>query len=418
MKILIENVRTLQGIHEIPLRPITILTGENSSGKSTFLACLSAVTNRSTFPLDPGFNVPPYSLGTYDTIASGFGKAEAFSIGWDDTDGKRPSSEKAIYRSISGAMKLCEYNFKIGTSQISVTYESKSHRYDVELIFGRKKTKPFKFPVERFSRSGHFIGNFPQLVLFSAADNNRRHLPWQDIEVFLDSRPRLFESVSVAPIRTRPERTYDLGSEITTPEGGHIPFILARILRETESVTNRKLLKALIRFGDESGLFKNIKVRNLGRKESDPFQVQANVSGRPTNLTDVGYGVSQSLPVVIESVLASNNRTLLIQQPEVHLHPKAQAALGTFFVDLVASDHKEFVIETHSDYVVDRIRQEAAMGKIRQEDVVILYFERRGSKTKIHPLTLDGAGNIIGAPAGYRDFFFREEMNLLSRAKS
>ncbi len=422
MKILIENIRTFQGTHDIPIRPITILTGENSSGKSTFLASLSAVTNRTTYPLEPGFNVPPYSLGTYDTIASGFGKASSFSLGWSNDSGKAAVEEKASFRSVLGSIKLCEYRFTIDDNLMSLTYDDKQHRYEVELsVVVKKKKKIHRFSVERFSpHSFLFSGNtFPQKVIASGIDIKRRpELPWEDIAIFLSESFNSLESVSIAPVRTRPERTYDWGSEINTPEGGHIPYILARLLRERESKASSKLLHSLVRFGNESGLFKNIKVRDLGRKESDPFQVQANVSGRATNLTDVGYGVSQSLPVVIESVLASNNRRLLIQQPEVHLHPMAQAALGTFFVDLVKSDHKEFVIETHSDYIVDRVRQEVANGRISFNDVVVLYFQRRGGKTTIHPLRLDELGNVQRTPAGYRDFFLREEMNLLTRGKS
>lgn len=420
MNVLIENIRTFQGEHEIPIRPITILTGENSSGKSTFLACLSAITNRTTFPLEPGFNTPPYSLGTYDTIASRFGKAEYFSLGWRDRDAKVPSEESASFRSVSGAMKLCGYNFAVGDNVMSLTYDNEDNTYDVSLTFDGKGRKKKSYSITKFSRPAYFGGNnFPQMVLLTIMEAHARaELPWSEIEVFLEFRRRFSETLSVAPVRTRPERTYDWGTETTTPEGGHIPYILARVLRQAESTQGKKLLKALVRFGEESGLFKNIKVRELGRKESDPFQVQANVSGRPTNLTDVGYGVSQSLPVVIESVLAANNRRVLIQQPEVHLHPRAQAALGSFFVDLVRSDQKEFVIETHSDYVVDRIRQEIARGKIESKDVVILYFQRSGARTKIHPLNLDKVGNIKATPSGYRDFFLREEINLLTRGKS
>jgi len=359
-------------------------------------------------------------LGTYDTIASSFGKAEYFSLGWQELDARIPSEELASYRSVSGAMKLCGYRFKVGSKVMTLSYEHEDGSYRVALAFGDKRKKTKRFSITKFSQPAYYGGNnFAQMILLSIMQaSSRPGLPWQDIEPFLEYQRTFSETLSVAPVRTRPERTYDWGTETTTPEGGHIPYILARVLRQAESAAGKKLLKALIRFGEESGLFKNIKVRELGRKESDPFQVQANVSGRPTNLTDVGYGVSQSLPVVIESVLATKNKRVLIQQPEVHLHPRAQAALGTFFVDLVSSDHKEFVIETHSDYVVDRIRQEAARGKIKPEDVVILYFQRRGAKTAIHPLHLDKLGNVKGTPSGYREFFLREETNLLTRAKS
>ncbi len=65
---------------------------------------------------------------------------------------------------------------------------------------------------------------------------------------------------------------------------------------------------------------------------------------------------------------------------------------------MVASAKKRLVIETHSDYIIDRIRQEVASAKIAPEDVVFLYFEKKGIETTVFPLTLDSLGNIEGAP--------------------
>ena len=175
------------------------------------------------------------------------------------------------------------------------------------------------------------------------------------------------------------------------------------------------MLTLLNDFGVQSGLFKKLKAKRLGSRPSSPFQIQVNVSGPSFNLTDVGYGVSQSLPIAVQSVLKSTSSRLLLQQPEVHLHPRAQAAMGSFFATLVAAKHREFVIETHSDYLVDRVRVEVARGKLKAEDVLILFFERPHIETKVHELTLDLHGNILNAPGTYRGFFLREEMTLLNR---
>ena len=152
----------------------------------------------------------------------------------------------------------------------------------------------------------------------------------------------------------------------------------------------------------------------MGRSPSDPFQLRIKANGPDANLVDVGYGVSQSLPIVVDSVLSPKEQILVVQQPEVHLHPKAQAALGSFFVEQV-KEKKNFVIETHSDYLLDRIRMEVAKKNIKPEDVQIVYLERQGLDVKVHSLSLDDLGNITNAPPGYRAFFLEEEMRLLSR---
>ena len=77
-----------------------------------------------------------------------------------------------------------------------------------------------------------------------------------------------------------------------------------------------------------------------------------------------------------------------------------------------------FVIETHSDYIIDRVRQEVANKKIKKDDVGILYFDKQGYETTIHQIELDDLGNIVNPPPGYRQFFLDEQMNLLSRGKN
>jgi hypothetical protein len=221
---------------------------------------------------------------------------------------------------------------------------------------------------------------------------------------------------SFAPIRSKPRRTYDEFSEEYSPEGDHIPTLLARLLKEqSTSSEGQQVQQALLRFGKESGLFKRIDVKRLGNKVSDPFQVQVTVAGPAVNLADVGYGVSQALPIVVQSVLKTTSKVLLLQQPEVHLHPRAQAALGSFFADLAAADDRVILIETHSDYIVDRVRQEVAQTKISPEKVLILFFDKPHLETTVHPILIDANGNVESAPERYRSFFLNEEINLLSR---
>ena len=99
----------------------------------------------------------------------------------------------------------------------------------------------------------------------------------------------------------------------------------------------------------------------------------------------------------------------LLQQPEVHLHPSAQAALGTLFCG-IASWQRQLIVETHSDHLLDRVRMDVRdrATNLKPEDVSILYFEPNGLDVKIHSLTLDDNGNVLNAPLGYRQFFMEE----------
>ena len=99
----------------------------------------------------------------------------------------------------------------------------------------------------------------------------------------------------------------------------------------------------------------------------------------------------------------------LLQQPEVHLHPQAQAALGTLFCS-VAAGGRQLVVETHSDYIIDRVRMDVRdqTTGLKPEDVSILYFEPRDLDVKIHSIRIDQAGNVLDAPLSYGKFFMAE----------
>ena len=188
---------------------------------------------------------------------------------------------------------------------------------------------------------------------------------------------------------------------------------LANVFTE-DTPTWSNLKEKLESFGGNAGLFDEITIRRLGKKGSEPFQVQVRkfkggLKGPWRNLIDVGYGVSQALPVITELLRPDAPHMFLLQQPEVHLHPSAQAALGSLFCE-VASSGRQLVVETHSDHLLDRVRIAVRDGLtgLRPEDVSILFFERDGLEVNIHSLAIDEDGNINGQPPGYRKFFMEE----------
>jgi predicted ATPase len=175
------------------------------------------------------------------------------------------------------------------------------------------------------------------------------------------------------------------------------------------------LARQLASYGKDANLFSKLQVKRLGKKAGDPFQLLVAVDRYPFNLRDVGYGVSQVLPILVDTLTAPKGQTFLLQQPEVHLHPRAQAALGSLFVQQAARRNQTFVVETHSDYLVDRVRMDIRDGRstLEPDDVVILYFERSGGRATVHPIRIDPQGNLVDVPKGYRRFFLEEERRLL-----
>lgn len=226
----------------------------------------------------------------------------------------------------------------------------------------------------------------------------------------IDRRRRPFAS---APVRSRPLRTYDPISPTRDSEGEYIPTLLASIFHSDQKGWVR-LKKALESFGSESGLFDEIGIKLLGKTGGSPFQIQVRKFGRRSkgakrNLLDVGYGVSQALPLLTELLREDAPSMFLLQQPEVHLHPSAQAALGSLFCNL-AGPERQLIVETHSNYILDRVRMDVRDKKtdLKPEDVSILFFEAGELDVTIHSLRLDGNGNVLDAPPGYGQFFMDE----------
>ena len=217
-----------------------------------------------------------------------------------------------------------------------------------------------------------------------------------------------------APVRSKPRRTYDPSRLIPDPEGEYVPSYLASMSRQDTDEWN-DLKNSLEKFGRNSGLFDEISVDSFGRTDdAAPFQIHVRkfgkiLKGNRRNLIDVGYGVSQALPLLTEMLRPNAPPMFLLQQPEVHLHPSAQAALGSLFCSIAGPD-RQLVVETHSDYIIDRVRMDVRDNKtdLKPEDVSILYFERGESDVKIHSIRLDADGNVLDVPDGYRQFFADE----------
>ena len=219
---------------------------------------------------------------------------------------------------------------------------------------------------------------------------------------------------AIAPVRSEPQRSYNPGPGFHDPNGAGVPEYLAA-LANSDAERWKGIKSGMEKFARRAGVFDEIRVRFTGDElGSDPFQVQVRMRsgsdrGQWRNLVDVGYGVSQILPVILELSRSVESPVLLLQQPEVHLHPSAQAGLGSVLCD-VAATKRQILVETHSDHLIDRVRMDVRDGEcgLNPEDVSILYFERSAKDVRIHSIRIDEGGNIIDQPPSYREFFCHE----------
>jgi len=126
------------------------------------------------------------------------------------------------------------------------------------------------------------------------------------------------------------------------------------------------------------------------------------------SILDVGFGISQVLPIIVQSML-SKGKTLCIEQPEIHLHPKLQADLGTLLATCVKEPFSnQFIIETHSQHLILRLQRLVRQGVLTPSDISVIYVDRTGEGSKCVELRLDKDGDFIDRwPQG----FFEEGYN-------
>lgn len=126
--------------------------------------------------------------------------------------------------------------------------------------------------------------------------------------------------------------------------------------------------------------------------------------GRNLDLTNVGVGVSQVLPSVVMGLLAPSGSTLLMEQPELHLHPKVQSILGDFLIGLVCSG-RQCIVETHSEYLINRLRRRIAEapGANVQKLIQIYFVERVGGRSVFRAVEPNEYGAIPDWPKGFFD---------------
>lgn len=234
----------------------------------------------------------------------------------------------------------------------------------------------------------------------------------------LNSSP-IPELAWIDPIRAEPKRLYDELSGVYSPTGGHAPYLIKQMLADKKK-KNKLRIKSFLNFGASSGLFSEIIARSFDKDDdSSPFELLVQLGKKILKINNVGYGVSQVLPLVAEVMHRDADTWFAIQQPEVHLHPKAQAAFGDFIFDFADNDKKNFLIETHSDFLIDRFRlainRKYSPRKKEKFKAQVCFFERQNGYNTISYIEIMPDGSYsMSQPDSFREFFLKEQMELLS----
>lgn len=415
--IYIENYRGLK-TQVIELADINFFVGENSTGKTSILNLINILSSKE-FWFNTQFNNSEVEMGYFEEIITQNSNSKTFKIGIEKKINERNSSNLKVlfcFKNNKSIPSIEWVKFAINDLNIFIKVFPKSIKYSFnksksknfgewlnnEAIFSNLQSNTIQLPI-----------NFPIAILlqFILSEINEKNKEYK-YEFDLASALLYKNYIWLAPIRAKAKRIYESYNIKFSPEGGHIPSLLRELF--SNSKHRNKIKPILEKFGKESNLFDEIEIKELGNKNVAPFEIIIKYNNIPVKLPQVGYGVSQMLPIIIEA-LASKNNMFSIQQPEVHLHPKAQAAFGSFIYKSAINDNNKFIIETHSDYTINRFRYSLnSKGDLKKPSSQILFFERKNDGNEITQIGINQNGQYSSEiPPSYKDFFIDEELMLL-----
>ncbi|MBL8422627.1 MAG: AAA family ATPase [Candidatus Accumulibacter phosphatis] len=418
----------------VPLAGVNFLVGENSTGKTSFLELLETFFSPPFWIFEPRFSEGEALKRHFlDLVSVSSARRDKFTIGvivFEPTI-VNCSATLITYKNVDGRPRISSFS-RIRGQQVKSIRLRQSQGEDASFkVFSKSENIN---DVDAYTSSDLFVKS---CVIHHSTDKGMKHF---DIPENVRGAPLLFmcskilsltgeESskqvsidipstfgkrfVSLAPIRTKPRRTYDRPQTAFSPEGGHTPYVIRKKLSSKNEVNHFK--EFIDRAGQESGLFDSVRIREYGRGSAAPFELDIVLGKNALSIDNVGYGVSQSLPVFVEMFVRSKDTVFSIQQPEVHLHPRAQATIGGLIAELARLEGKNFFVETHSDFTIDRFRLNIRKYGKLPVDSQLLFFERANGGNKVTSIGIDENGDISESqPAGYRAFFMSEQLDILS----
>ncbi|MCW3052727.1 MAG: uncharacterized protein JWN14_1897, partial [Chthonomonadales bacterium] len=231
-----------------------------------------------------------------------------------------------------------------------------------------------------------------------------------DLELAFEEQLR--QIYYLGPLRANPERTYTWSGVQPSDMGRTGEQAIHAILASRdkgEKISRGKgqgrvtLEEYVAEWLQKLGLIAEFRVEAVA-EGSQIFQVKVRkvTGGTESLITDVGFGVSQILPVIVLCFYVPEGSTVILEQPEIHLHPAVQANLADVLIDAQRLRKVQIIIESHSEYLLRRLQRRIAEEELNKDDVALYFCEADKTGSKLKPLDLDPFGKIINWP---EDFF-------------
>ena len=428
-----QNFKSWKDTGEIRLAPLTGLFGVNSSGKSAILQLilllkqtvessdLSAVLHLGS-SVDAGAYVNFGSMDEmlhhqeeHDTLAidlswilleqvhipdlsSGPGSAildiggasfHASILNYDWEPSNYNESETSMNGHLGPVVESFKYRFHVG-DQIC------------ELGMREQVRNQYVLVAEGFEGVKSLVYSSPSPIKFYGfPDQVHNYYPGFDLSVFVDAFEKQFRNVYyLGPLRAHPSMSYVVSGEEPTDVGTRgEEFVSALVAAEKNGTPFSEQVSEGLR---SLGLANSLFVRPVTEKE-EVYEVRIcqTSDSKDVRITDVGFGVSQVLPVLTLCYYAPQGSTLILEHPEMHLHPKAQAGLADVFIDAIKSRNIQIILESHSEHLLHRLRRRIAEERFDSDKMALYFIDNPEGSSEILSLDLDEFGNIGNWPPNF-----------------
>lgn len=387
----------------ISLKDVNFLVGDNSTGKTTVMNLLYIIDhNFAPFQMNLNKEV---KLGGFDDIVNKYSADKSyFAFGCEKVRNGRRSYHCWRFKNRKGTSVLDEYKFSVKGKTVYLRFKNDDN-FDVlsqmqDLSFKDWLMSNNEAGLTKVDENSDEMRHIMIDMIFNSEDDSMKAIKENEILRF-------------TPVRANAKSYYDMFERDFSPEGTHIATFLKTCL-ERKNKKSETIIKTLNDFGKESSLFEGIEVEQLSDSSSSPFSLDMKYGKIKVNISNVGFGVSQVMPLVVE-MLRRKKTMIAIPQPEVHLHPKAQCAFGTLVFRNWQDNNNQYLLETHSEYMINRFRYEMLNSeKAPKGKAQVLFFERNEDGNVITSMPIGENGKFdCEIPDSYGDFFVDEELKML-----
>jgi len=425
----LENFKSWQETGNIALRPITGFFGANSSGKSGLIHAL-LLLKQTTDSADRGIvfhfggTATRVDLGDFASVVHGHAEDSSLGISLDwRTEKHFKISDAYARRDVASSndigfgvvarmeesrsreqLVVKEMSYRVGDAEIGMCRVSET-KYDtfiknVDFQFLRNRGRPWDItaPVKCYG--------FPDSV--RANYQNAGFLA--DLEFVLEQK--LQNVYYLGPLRAFPQRVYTWsgGQPLDMGEAGEavVDALLAARQQDLKISPGYRMWRLpleqyIAQRLQKLGLIHGFRVVPVA-EGSRHFEVRVQKSPKAPEvlITDVGFGVSQILPVLVLCFYVPEGSTVILEQPEIHLHPSVQAGLADVFIDAWKSRNVQVIVESHSEHLLRRLQRRIAEEALSEDNVGLYFCSAEDGVSSLDALEVDLFGNISNWP---QDFF-------------